>query len=504
MRTFEIVLLLANLLALGLSFKKQPRRVWLTVVAVNLSAFLIHGLYEGLRYQMAFSYLFVILLAVYRLATIGGRFSKARPPKALTISAGSVSLVLLVATALLAYALPVFTLPTPTGSYAVGIQYVHLVDEKRTDPFLDASAQNRELMVKIYYPATSDDTKPFVPYFGNSRALIRLFTAHYGLPAFVFDHLNLVRTHSKVNLQIADAQPSYPVILFSHGAGTTMEVQTSQSEDLASHGYIVVTIDHTYASVGTVFPERIVSGREATTDFKAADPAEIITQIMADDARFVIDRLGDMNQGQLVTMFQGRIDLQKIGAIGHSVGGAVAYNLAINDPRVKAAIDLDGIVFITPQGSPEEVVPFLMLANDQYHIQAIRERRSLMSKLEDLPAEEQAIMRAVYGSAEAYAEAYNQAQQNSRGLREVLKASGNVFTIAGSDHMKFTDIGLFIGVKQLRELIGIRGAIDPATCLKITQAITLAFFDRQLQGKAEASPASLAKRYPELQHIDLK
>ncbi|HEY0603176.1 MAG TPA: alpha/beta fold hydrolase [Herpetosiphonaceae bacterium] len=504
MRTFEIVLLLVNLLALVLSFKKQSQRVWLAVVVVNLFVFLIHGLYEGLRYQMAFSYLLVIILAVYRLVTIGGRFSKVRPPKALTISAGGVALVLLVATALLAYALPVFTLPTPTGRYAVGIQYVHLVDEKRADPFLDTSAQKRELMVKVYYPATNDDAKPFAPYFHGSRALIRLFTAHYGLPAFVFDHLSLVRTHSKADLQISDAQPSYPVVLFSHGAGTTMEVQTSQSEDLASHGYIVVAIDHTYASVGTVFPDRIVSEREATTDFKAADPAEIITQIMADDARFVIDRLGDMNQGQLGAMFQGKIDLQQIGAIGHSVGGAVAYNLALNEPGIKAAVDLDGIVFITPRGKPEAMAPLLMLANDQYHIQAIRERRSLMSKLEDLPAEEQAIMRAVYGSEEAYVEAYNPAQQHSIGLGEVLKASGNLFTIAGSDHMKFTDIGLFIGVRQLRELIGIRGATDPATCLEITQAVTLAFFDQQLQGSAQDSLASLAERYPELQHVDLK
>ncbi|MBV9787342.1 MAG: dienelactone hydrolase family protein, partial [Chloroflexi bacterium] len=500
MRTFEIVLLVVNLVSLGLSGKQQPRQVWLGIAGVNLGVCLIHGLYEGFRYQMVFSYLFVVVLTVYLAAS--ATFLKAKPSKALKIIAGGVGFFSLGISAFLAYALPVFTLPEPTGNYPVGIKYVHLVDQQRTDPFLDTTAKPRELMVKIYYPAQRDDTKPFSPYFRNSRALIRLFTTHNGLPAFVFDHLSLVQTHAKEDLQISDAQPRYPVILFSHGAGTTMEVQTAQSEDLASHGYLVVAIDHTYASVGTVFPERVVSGREATTDFKTAEPAEIITQIMADDARFVIEQLTAMNQGQLVTLFQGKLDLQKIGAIGHSVGGAVAYNLAINEPRVKAAIDLDGTVFITPPGKPEAVAPLLMLANDQYHIQAIKDRRPLMSKLADLPADEQAITRSIYGSEEAYNAAYTKAQQNIIGLSEVLKASGSLFTIEGSDHMKFTDIGLFIGARQLRELIGIRGTTDPATCLEITKALTLAFFDQHVKGEANAAPEALVTRYPQLKKVD--
>ena len=67
-----------------------------------------------------------------------------------------------------------------------------------------------------------------------------------------------------------------------------MEVETSQSEDLASHGYIVVDIDHPYVSAATVFPDRIVTAQEATTNFDTPEPAEPITQIMADDGKFVI------------------------------------------------------------------------------------------------------------------------------------------------------------------------------------------------------------------------
>jgi len=110
----------------------------------------------------------------------------------------------------------------------------------------------------------------------------------------------------------------------------------------------------------------------------------------------------------------------------------------------------------------------------------------------------------MYGTEQAYQEAYAKAQQNILGLTDLLEASGNLFSIEGSDHMKFTDIGLFIGVRQLRELINIGGATDPARCLEITEAVTLAFFDQHLRGGSGDSLESLMKKYPELQKVDLK
>lgn len=502
MRTFEAILIVANLLSLVLSLKKQSQVIGLGAAGANLSVFLIHGIFEGLRYQMVFSYVFVILVIVITLVKTNDNFYEARTPKVLKAIAISLSFAFLWFTACLAYTLPVFTLPKPAGGYAVGTRYFHLVDENRTDPFLDKSTKKRELMIKVYYPAKDDRAKSFSSYFHNSPELLRLFTAGYGMPNFMFDHLHLVKTKSKESLQLSNEQQRYPVILFSHGAGTTMEVQVSQSEDLASHGYIVAAIDHTYVSTATVFPERIVSSKEATTDFNTTEPAEIITQIMADDARFVIDELGEMNGGKISSMFEGRLNLDQIGIIGHSVGGAVAYNLAINDSRVKAAINLDGRVYVTPKDSAN-IAPFLMLASDTFHV-TLRDRKSLLKEFDELTGEEQQNILFMYGSREIYQEAYNKDYQNTIGLIEVLDASGNLFTIAGSSHMKFTDIGLFIGAPQLRELIGIGGKTDPARCLEITRAITLTFFDEHLKGKASHSLDSLIEEYPELKRVDLK
>jgi hypothetical protein len=70
--------------------------------------------------------------------------------------------------------------------------------------------------------------------------------------------------------------------------------------------------------------------------------------------------------------------------------------------------------------------------------------------------------------------------------------------------MKFIDIGLFIGINQLRERMGIGGKTDPARCLEITKAVTLAFFDQHLRGESNDSLESVIKKYPELKRVALQ
>ena len=81
---------------------------------------------------------------------------------------------------------------------------------------------------------------------------------------------------------------------------------------------------------------------------------------MADDNEFVARLLRDMSAGGIEPSFKRKLDLDRLGVIGHSVGGAVAYDMAINNRRVKAAINLDGVVYVTP-ASNRRIAPFLML-----------------------------------------------------------------------------------------------------------------------------------------------
>ena len=125
-----------------------------------------------------------------------------------------------------------------------------------------------------------------------------------------------------------------------------------------------------------------------------------------------------------------------------------------------------------------------------------------MKTFEEMDEIEQKIAIEIHGSREAYEEAYNKAERNMIGLIDGLKSSGTLFTIEGSDHMKFTDIGLFIGVRPLRELIGIRGETDPGRCLEITKAVMLRFFDQHLKGGTSELLESLLIKYPELRRAN--
>lgn len=501
MRTFEITLLIADLGAILFCTRKGSQAQWFSIAGVLLLGLFLQGSLEGLRYQMAPAYLLSLVLLAHAIVRASGRFPEIRTPPVVSGIAVCLSLVLITLNAFLATSFPVFSISHPTGNEAVGIRYFHLVDDTRADPFRDKQPQRRELMVKVFYPATPDNSQPLSRYFNGSSRLLRAYAAFYQMPEFLFDHLKQIQIPARDNLELSETQQRYPVILFSHGAGATMEVSASQSVDLASHGYIVVNIDHTYVSAATEFPDRIVTAREATTDFHTPEPAAPITQIMAEDIQFVLRKLSELDADRANPVFRGRLDLQAVGVIGHSVGGAAAYNLAIHDPRIKAAINLDGAVYITPKNS-RTIAPFLMLANDRYHLQAIQKRGSLMKTYGSTPEEEQE-MRNMYGSRAGYEAARSLAQQNMRGLAAVLQASGTLYTIAGSDHMKFTDIGLFIGNPWLRNLLQISGATDPAHCLEITQALTVAFYDHHLKGQSVERLTALPAAYPELKHVDL-
>jgi dienelactone hydrolase len=377
------------------------------------------------------------------------------------------------------------------------------VDESRTDLFIDGSTDPRELMVKVYYPAVDDASKPYASYFHDQRELPGLLATGYNLPGFLFSHFPLVKTHSKDDLAVSDASARYPVILFSHGGGTSMETHTAQGEDLASHGYIVVLIDHSYVSSATVFPDHVVTARDATTNFNLqGEPVAIINQIMADDARFVIDALEAMDAGSLDSPFAGRLDLDHIGAMGHSLGGGMAYNLAFKEPRVKAAINLDGAVYVLP-GDLDTMAPYLMLMSDGLFLESLQGRRALMMPFDEMPALDQEITLSIYGSREAYQKSYAEATASMNGLADTLQASGNLYVIEGSAHMKFADIGLYFGIPQLREAIDIGGGTSPRRVLEITQALTVAFFDQHLKGEAESLDALLAA-YPELRQVHLE
>jgi dienelactone hydrolase len=237
---------------------------------------------------------------------------------------------------------PPLTLPGPSGATAIGTFSIRLVDTSRVDEFAP-QPRARELAVRLWYPAASGGTVR-TPYYPPPVAA--LYAGLLGLKTSVLSSLS---TPARSGALAQGGR--HPVILFSAGWGVESLYYTELLEDLASHGYVVVAVDHTY-EVSVQFPGgRFVPARKIPEFDGSSDRTRIA------DARFVLGQLASLDRkGPLA----GRLDLSRIAMVGHSAGGATTASVMQLDRRVVAGIDIDG----TLRGGVEKVGldrPFMFL-----------------------------------------------------------------------------------------------------------------------------------------------
>ena len=156
-------------------------------------------------------------------------------PRWLRATLATVVTALLLMTAGFTYVLPMFALPKPTGPYAIGTRIEPLVDPVRMETHVAGSAKPREIMVQIWYPATPHHQR--LASYRRRRETTLLSS-----------YMAVLKTHSYKNAAVATNGAPFPVLLFNPAWGGERTQNTYQVEDLASHGFIVVGIDHTYNS----------------------------------------------------------------------------------------------------------------------------------------------------------------------------------------------------------------------------------------------------------------
>lgn len=254
------------------------------------------------------------------------------------------------------------TLPAPTGPYPVGVTELHLVDRSRTDPWT-AAPPYRELMVSLWYPARDVGRFPRAPHmspgaaahFGGADGAA---SSLYGIPAGRVDFA-ATRTSGHRGAPVARHSRPLPVLLYSPGAGDPRTWSTTLVQDLASRGYVVVTVDHTYETSEVEFPGgRVVTGRLAELFQEAQEPedfqrlAAMIFDVRIADTRFVLDELAALDRGTnpdaegraLPAGVAGALDLRRTGMLGVSAGGLTALQAMSAEPRIRVAADLGGSI----------------------------------------------------------------------------------------------------------------------------------------------------------------
>ncbi|MFJ6868199.1 acetylhydrolase [Streptomyces termitum] len=244
-------------------------------------------------------------------------------------------------------------LPAPTGPYPVGTVRRAFTDPSRTDPW-DPALGLRQVVVDVVYPARSVRGFRRVPQLtpGEARVFAELAFPVRGLPAAGVDWGGAL-THAH-----AGAPPlpgRRPVVLYTPGGGDARTLGTGLAADLASHGAVVVLVDHPGEASQVELPDGTV--RE-TVLYGPPDPATFRTMVetRVADLRLVLDRPGALPPGLVP-------DPARVLACGHSAGGTAAALLAARDPRVRAVANLEGYLDLEPWPGRR---PLLLMRTDGF------------------------------------------------------------------------------------------------------------------------------------------
>jgi pimeloyl-ACP methyl ester carboxylesterase len=368
-----------------------------------------------------------------------------------------------------------FDLPKPGGPFTVGTTSFHLTDDSRDESFSDVPAK-RQVQVLAWYPAVNGASGTRAPYLRAGLQEGRAFATLMRQPESAFDYLAGVKTWALVDAPPRTGSP-LPVLLFSHGYTAHPSSYTALIEDLASHGYAVLSIVHPYEAMAAALGDgRIVTMLDAQNQVrkgirdvlgewakedetmaavtKAADETERLRLMRGylgtlpatnaaltrwvEDTALVINRLPMLPQGPAARL-AARTDLSRVGVFGHSMGGVTAAQFCVQDRRCKAGLNLDGIPQYGPMIDTPMNRPFLM----------------------------------VYS-----------AREGRRGASDVVYArSAKPYLRVDVDrtlHNDFSDMVLWGGPLSGRPIFG---ALPGAQAIAITRQIVREYFDQELLGR---------------------
>jgi dienelactone hydrolase len=241
--------------------------------------------------------------------------------------------------------------PNTTGPSKVGTRVMDLVDSTRNDPFV-ANGSKRELLLRFWYPASLGQGCKRAEY--ASPRVWSYVSQLVGIP------LPEVKTNSCLDAPMVEG--AHPVVVFTHGYTGTFTDYTFLFEDLASRGYVVASVDHTYEATAVEFPDgRFVPSKVGShfgDTWRIDDQAlSFALSVRLKDLEFVANELDRLNVAP-GSPFAGKLDTSRIGLMGHSLGGQATISGIEQDPRFRAGVVLDEVVDGAAAGTDR---PILML-----------------------------------------------------------------------------------------------------------------------------------------------
>lgn len=345
MRPLEILtpIVLAIYLLWPITGKKRPSAVGI-LPAFALVIIATHANIEGMRWQMIPLYGFAILTLLISipnfLRTQTGKDSSTRPLRV------TLNLILLAVSTALPILLPVPAIPAPSGPFQVGTRIYELTDLSRKELY-SGRDEARRFQIQVWYPSDVDPSSAErAPWMARADIYAPAISEYLKLSPYFLDHLALVKVPAYKESPLAPTEDGYPIILFSHGWNGFNAQNTGQALQLASHGYVVVGVQHTYGAVVTVFEDGTIAknnpsalpGGVSDDEYEVA--AHKLSNQWAGDLGFALDFLTEQNESASSPFFN-TLDLSRAGIYGHSTGGGAAIQFCGTDARCKSLLGMD-------------------------------------------------------------------------------------------------------------------------------------------------------------------
>jgi dienelactone hydrolase len=451
MRLLEIIIPILIAIYLVWPFFSQSRPTALAFLpAVAVTA---HMVIEKYRWQMIPLYVFAAILLIIGIFNL--LHPAPAPRAALTLGALLLRLIppliLLAVTVTLPILLPVPSVPAPDGPYKVGTATYVLTDDSRKELY-SGKDEPRKFMIQVWYPATPAPGSTPALWLDGAEQVAPAIADYLNLPHFFLDHIALTHSSSYLNAPADRSGAPYPVLIFSHGWNGFRAQSTFLMQQLASHGYVVIGMEHPYGSRLTIFPDGSIAPNNPAAlppDSTPVDEYEKTARILVDqwasDMSYTLDTLTTWNQNAPDGIFTNLLDLQKVGGFGHSTGGGASIEFCGRDPRCKAGFPLD---------------PFVRPVSE-----------SVLQNGLSKPF-------AFFFSQKWADDADSRNNQLFRSFRQHLPAGDAVMSITGTAHYDFSDLP---ALSPLAPQLKLKGPINGERVQKLVNTYVLAFFEQQFR-----------------------
>ena len=322
----------------------------------------------------------------------------------------------------------------------------------------------------MWYPAENTKGYKKTKWIAEGLVVTRQLAKSMHLPPFMLDHTTQIDSNSFLNAPFSTAQESYPVVVISHGWSGFRALHTDYAEELASNGFIAVSIDHTYGSQAVEFVDGQVAyiNKNALSNrnrpSKYANASTLLATTYGKDVASVLDDLERKNTKD--ENIKGKLKMDTIGVLGHSTGGGGDVFISLKDKRVKALLGFDAWVEpLDPQQLKEGLkIPALFLRSEEWSV-----------------------------------------GPNNTSLKSLIKNSDNA-TLIQMNKTKHIDFSMSYMYSPITKYIGFTGQLRGRVSSDVQREYILHFFNHTLKQKDDHASGYLdeiTKKYDFLKLVDL-